>query len=507
MESIQGAGLPQESGLRQSSLPQTQICTKLDPATPCQQPHQAYTVQRCPRDLKVWEQDASYEAQLPAQLAWLKTVKTSIRDLAQSDGPYQAAPLSVPWQWLLQDVLRLLPETSCYTVLLEDPGILSQFLHQTTKADSGALSTPGRKMMAQIISELAQEAPEALLSYAKTHDAILQRLKQVCTELQLPPETDQTGACQAEVKSYALTLADSFLKALQAKADTTAQLDSLKLACSIIQLLPHHLHSTALTELLLPHPTMTQLYLQGKAVPGQQLAHLRLAAHMIQTYLDSTSTDTSSKVNKVAKWQVWNITTASATATPEVQVATAHLAFLVNRLMHASCFRNLKSQAQQAMITYAHLVQTRFQPNQLQHRTHAWNSSHKDGHTADLVRWVALLFCSAKQLGPVRPSWSYYGEAYQHLSATAAAVDPKAVNKSLRKDMMQALQQLKQASLISNASAVIQQMPQAQAQAQPASSTQPQDAQEHSVHGPQQTGKLQASTPEPAGNSCVLRWR
>lgn len=450
----------------------------------------------CPRNLKQDEQNTCHEVQLPTQLAWLHTVQTSIRTLGQNREIDQDVPFAVPWLWLVHDLLRLLPETSCYTVLLEDSALLSQILQQLTDTDPDVLSGPGKKMLAQVISELAQEAPQRLASYAQTHSAILQRLKQVCTQLLDQSMPDDQDAHEAAAKMYALKVASSLLTALPTDTDTKAQQRSLKLAASVVILLPQHLHNKAFTELLLPLPAMSQIYLQSKAVlDHQQLAHVRLAAALLKSHLSTTSTEGPGNAHKIGKWRVWRFQSPQATAAPELQVATAQLACLANQFLRDSTFVKMQNSTRQSMTAFVDLVQDAFEPKLLQDRLREWHSSNKDAHTVSLVKWVALLYGNAKQLGAAAPPTSYKGELLEHLDAAKATVNLQNVSKQQRKGLEQALQQLQQAMLTSIVSTASNRTPRAQA----VSAKSTQASVPHCNHGHKPTGPSRSSAPPPAG--------
>lgn len=405
----------------------------------------AFTVELCARDPERDQRLAQLEAQQPPlHSAWLHILQTSISELAGNKGSHKGGPLSVPWPWLVHDFLRLLPETSCYTILLDDPGIFSNLLQQVTDPDPDALSSAGAQTLAQIVSELAQKAPARLVNYAKTHNAILHRLKQVCSELlrHAAQGTDQSTKLQAAAQFYAQQLASSFLAT--PTADRKAQRNTLKLAMSIISLLPEHIQAVTHTQLLSPYNDMIQDYLRNKEFPDyMELAHVSLAVHFIESFLANPSLQPQVSANTISRWTVWSLQPASFETQPELQVRTAQLAVAACQLIHHSTAN--KSVSKRTLIDgFIDQVLAELQPRHLQARIDAWQGSN-DEHVINLVRFSALLVnANLKQLdSSSETSCCNRQELVQQLKAAAATVNPKLVKSVLIKDMQSAIQQVK----------------------------------------------------------------
>lgn len=411
---------------------QQQPFTSLPPGTRI-----PYTEHFCPREP---QGITEFEAQPPIHQAWLTVANTSISKLASSSHCWRHEHLSVPWPWLLHDLLRLLPDTSCYTVLLEDSSLFSRCLQQMVVPDSQALSAAGAQLLAQVVTEAADTVPASVVSYAETNDAILQRLKQICTELQ---STHQLGEHQMTAQAYALKLANSFLAV--SGTNKQEQRHSLKNAVTIISLLPAQTHAAVHLQLLLPHPDMAQHYLHSKQLPQHtELAHYHLATSLLDRFLTSIKSLPDFSAFQISRWTVWTLQPAHYSAQPRLQVRAAQLAYFASRFIKHKTCKNTSSRTHQPIVSFIEHVQNSFHPHNLQARINCWECDKNDAYIASLVKFVALLFGNIQLHHPGREAWCYRGQLGQDLNATAAFVTHSSVDATLLKGMQTAIRQLEQ---------------------------------------------------------------
>ena len=106
-------------------------------------------------------------------------------------------------------------------------------------------------------------------------------------------------------------------------------------------------------------------------------------------------------------------------------------------------------------------VQTYFHPRQLEHCVALWDGSDKDEHIVNIVKWMALLFTSAKQIGQEQSPLVYKKELACHLEKAAKLANLRNVHKPLVKEMKQALQKLEKDSKVTSSSNAPGQQPSA----------------------------------------------
>lgn len=376
----------------------------------------------------------SFGQQQQAEQPWLQGVNRCLVKLAgiTSDEQLHNSTLSVPWAWLVRDLIHLLPPSSCYSYFTDSDSLFCQFLQQLTADDVDTLSEPGARMLAGILCALAQHDSTALAEYIKASPAVLQRVREVCVALC----NSNRGADAAE---YLVNVLGCLLVHHKSGVYSISKQQAMKQALCTLLLLPTDLQSSACAKLLKMHQSFHALFLKMKDLP-ESLGHsqITLAAQHFECWSKTHKHASQKEASKLWEWPIW---AAAATYQDTPTVMMVQLAVHANAVVQQARNAKLHATTLSPVYEYIGMMRQACQPDKL-NLVLANAHDHSEVHVARMVYWVALLYSTAQQSISQRAGGISKHQMYEYLSRVTSSISTDAMEPACLQGMFCALHRL-----------------------------------------------------------------